>query len=73
MLVHNTESQARSSGAHWRTQKLLRVVLQIRGYPTLKVIVNGSEFKAFKGARDLDSLTTFIKEAAKEALTETTE
>jgi thioredoxin-like negative regulator of GroEL len=48
-------------------------VLQIRGYPTLKVIVNGSEFKAFKGARDLDSLTTFIKEAAKEALTETTE
>jgi hypothetical protein len=46
--------------------------LQIRGYPTLKVIVNGSEFKSYKGARDLDSLKTFITDTAKEALSETT-
>jgi hypothetical protein len=46
--------------------------LQIRGYPTLKVIVNGSDFKSYKGARDFDSLKTFITDTAKEALSETT-
>jgi hypothetical protein len=45
--------------------------LQIRGYPTLKVIVNGVEFKSYKGARDLDTLKTFLSDTAKDALGET--
>ena len=45
--------------------------MQIRGYPTLKVIANGSEVKAYKGARDLEKLTDFLKEAAKDTLGET--
>eukprot|EP00892_Ulva_mutabilis_P006864 jgi/Ulvmu1/454/UM001_0461.1 len=45
---------------------------EIRGYPTLKVIVNGSEFKAYKGARDLDTLKSWLSDTAKEALGETT-
>ena len=47
-------------------------MLQVRGYPTIKVIVNGLEYKAYKGARDLDTLTTYLKEVAAEALGETT-
>lgn len=49
-----------------------RCVIQVRGYPTLKVIVNGSEFKAYKGARDLETLTSWLGDTAKEALGETT-
>lgn len=52
--------------AHWG------LLMQVRGYPTLKVIFNGVEYKAYKGARDLDTLTTYIKEVAAEVLTETT-
>lgn len=46
--------------------------MQVRGYPTLKVIVGGAEYKAYKGGRDLDSLTSFLKETAATALGETT-
>jgi hypothetical protein len=46
--------------------------LQVRGYPTLKVIVGGTEYKAYKGGRDLESLTNFLKETSVQALGETT-
>jgi hypothetical protein len=38
---------------------------QVKGYPTLKVYAKG-ESKPHKGARDLKSLTDFIKDAAAE-------
>jgi hypothetical protein len=44
---------------------------QVKGYPTLKVLVNGAEFKTFKGPRDLDGLSNFLKDATKDALGET--
>lgn len=46
---------------------------QVKGYPTLKVFHKGEEVKAYRGQRDLDSLKTFIEEAASEYLAETTE
>lgn len=63
-------TSCRSVAAAGSSQQL--ATLQIRGYPTLKVIANGSEVKAYKGARDLEKLTDFLKETAKEALSETT-
>ncbi|GBG60934.1 hypothetical protein CBR_g16056 [Chara braunii] len=33
---------------------------EIRGYPTLKVFHNGKEFRRYTGARDVESLKTFI-------------
>lgn len=38
--------------------------LQIKGYPSLKVVHKAEEYKAFKGSRDLDSLKAFVDEAA---------
>eukprot|EP00897_Mesotaenium_endlicherianum_P009329 jgi/Mesen1/8424/ME000472S07782 len=38
----------------------------IRGYPTLKVLLNGKEHKKYEGARDFESLRTFITEEAKQ-------
>ena len=43
---------------------------QVKGYPTLKVLHNGEEYKPYKGARDFESIKAFILEAAKELLTE---
>jgi len=45
----------------------------VKGYPTLKVYHKGEEVKAYRGARDLDALKTYIEEAANELLSETTE
>ena len=44
--------------------------LQIKGYPTLKVIHKAEEYKAFRGSRDLSSLKSFVEEAAKELTAE---
>ncbi|KAI8462949.1 MAG: protein disulfide isomerase [Monoraphidium minutum] len=46
---------------------------EIKGYPTLKVLHNGEEVKAYRGARELDALKKFIDETAGEVLQETTE
>ncbi|GBF96497.1 hypothetical protein Rsub_09839 [Raphidocelis subcapitata] len=46
---------------------------EIKGYPTLKVMHDGEEVKAYRGARELDALKKFIEETANEVLTETTE
>lgn len=45
----------------------------IKGYPTLKVFHKGEEVKAYRGARELDALKSFIDETAAELLTETVE
>ena len=46
--------------------------MQVRGYPTLKLLSGGSEFKAYSGARDLDTLKSWLTEQSKAALSETT-
>ena len=46
--------------------------MQVRGYPTLKAIANGKEFKQYSGGRDLDSLKKWLAEVAKENNSETT-
>lgn len=43
---------------------------QIRGYPTLKAVYKGEEVKQFSGQRSVDALKTFIEDAAKSVLTE---
>eukprot|EP00878_Enallax_costatus_P000727 GHUV01000840.1.p1 GENE.GHUV01000840.1~~GHUV01000840.1.p1 ORF type:complete len:142 (+),score=26.70 GHUV01000840.1:126-551(+) len=45
----------------------------IKGYPTLKVYHKGEEVKAYRGARELEALKTFVQETADEVLRETTE
>eukprot|EP01025_Chloroclados_australasicus_P045256 TRINITY_DN49405_c1_g1_i2.p4 TRINITY_DN49405_c1_g1~~TRINITY_DN49405_c1_g1_i2.p4 ORF type:complete len:146 (+),score=12.42 TRINITY_DN49405_c1_g1_i2:267-704(+) len=40
---------------------------EVKGYPTLKAFINGEEYKAYSGARDLNSLTKFIKEVYADA------
>jgi hypothetical protein len=47
------------------------MTLQIRGYPTLKLLSGGTEFKAYSGARDFDTLKSWLSEQAKAALSET--
>lgn len=46
---------------------------QVKGYPSLRVYHKGEEVKAYRGARDLDSLKAYVEEAAAELLSETTE
>eukprot|EP00270_Netrium_digitus_P017740 TRINITY_DN6592_c0_g1_i2.p1 TRINITY_DN6592_c0_g1~~TRINITY_DN6592_c0_g1_i2.p1 ORF type:complete len:149 (+),score=42.81 TRINITY_DN6592_c0_g1_i2:477-923(+) len=41
---------------------------EIRGYPTLKVFFKGEEVSRYSGPRDVESLHTFIVEAADAAL-----
>lgn len=41
-------------------------VSQVKGYPTLKVIHKGEEYKAYRGARELTALKTFIEGASAE-------
>ncbi|KAG2499448.1 hypothetical protein HYH03_002395 [Edaphochlamys debaryana] len=43
---------------------------EIKGYPTLKAFYKGEEIKAYRGARDKDSLKDFITAAANEVTTE---
>ncbi len=43
---------------------------QVRGYPTLKAVYKGEEVKQFSGQRSVDALKTFIEDAAKSVLTE---
>mmetsp|Transcript_8623 Transcript_8623/g.14822 ORF Transcript_8623/g.14822 Transcript_8623/m.14822 type:complete len:143 (-) Transcript_8623:157-585(-) len=38
----------------------------VKGYPTLKVIHKGEEYKAYRGARELGPLKSFIEEASQE-------
>ncbi len=40
--------------------------VQVKGYPTLKVIHKGEEYKAYKGPRELSALKTFITDASTE-------
>eukprot|EP00775_Hariotina_reticulata_P006857 gene6857-7073_t len=46
---------------------------EVKGYPTLKVLHKGEEITAYRGARELDALKSFIKEQAEKVLSETTE
>eukprot|EP00197_Chlamydomonas_leiostraca_P016272 CAMPEP_0202865488 /NCGR_PEP_ID=MMETSP1391-20130828/6169_1 /ASSEMBLY_ACC=CAM_ASM_000867 /TAXON_ID=1034604 /ORGANISM="Chlamydomonas leiostraca, Strain SAG 11-49" /LENGTH=141 /DNA_ID=CAMNT_0049545341 /DNA_START=25 /DNA_END=450 /DNA_ORIENTATION=+ len=43
---------------------------EIKGYPTLKVVHKGEEYKAYRGPRDLDALKNFVDEAVSALLTE---
>lgn len=45
-------------------------LLQVRGYPTLKVIHKGEEYKAYKGAREVPEMKKFLLDAASDLLTE---
>eukprot|EP00955_Chlamydomonas_euryale_P088454 364380-Chlamydomonas_euryale.AAC.5 len=44
---------------------------EVKGYPTIKVIHKNEEYKTYRGARDLSSLSAFLVDAAKELTTET--
>lgn len=44
--------------------------MQVKGYPTIKVIHKNEEYKPYKGARDIDSLSSFLLDAAKDLTTE---
>lgn len=41
-------------------------LLQVKGYPTLKVMYKGEEVKTHRGSRDLGSLRQFIEDTARE-------
>lgn len=43
---------------------------QIKGYPSLKAVHMGEDYKPYKGARSLEALKSFIEEAAVELKTE---
>jgi len=47
------------------------ILLQIKGYPSLKVVHKAEEYKSFKGSRDLPHLKAFVEEAAAELTSET--
>mmetsp|Transcript_74594 Transcript_74594/g.150874 ORF Transcript_74594/g.150874 Transcript_74594/m.150874 type:complete len:139 (+) Transcript_74594:41-457(+) len=42
----------------------------VKGYPTIKVLHKNEEYKAYKGARDIDSLSSFLLDAAKDLTSE---
>ncbi len=44
--------------------------MQVKGYPTLKVMHKGEEYKPYRGQRELAALKTFIDESVQELLTE---
>ncbi|KAL4438956.1 hypothetical protein ABPG77_006893 [Micractinium sp. CCAP 211/92] len=46
---------------------------EIRGYPTLKVYHAGQEVDAYRGARELAALKTYVEDKAKTLLDVTTE
>jgi len=45
--------------------------LQIKGYPSLKIIHKAEEYKAYKGSRDLANLKAFVEEAVADLTFET--
>lgn len=49
------------------TSKTACTKADIRYYPTLKVFYNGEEVKQYQGARDLESLKTFVLQEHAEA------
>lgn len=54
------------------TSKATCTKAEIRSYPTLKVFWNGEEVKKYQGARDLESLKTFVLNEHAEALANAT-
>jgi thioredoxin domain-containing protein 5 len=50
------------------TSKATCTKADIRSYPSLKVFYNGEEVKKYQGARDLESLKTFVLQEHAEAV-----
>lgn len=50
------------------TSKATCTKADIRSYPSLKVFFNGEEVKKYQGARDLESLKTFVLQEHAEAV-----
>jgi len=43
----------------------------VKGYPTLKILYKGEEYKTYRGPRELAALEEFVQDAAKDLLKET--
>jgi len=54
------------------TSKATCTKADIRSYPSLKVFYNGEEVKKYQGARDLESLKTFVLQEHAEAVAKAT-
>lgn len=71
-LAEDFKSSSKIAIAHvdCTTDREVCTTADIKGYPTLKVFHKGEEVKAYRGARDKDSLKAFIEETAQEVTTE---